>query len=229
MKAWFSSFLVFLSLAASSAASVTVQFEFEALRGSDGLPVGTGVTLNVSTVVLLVADSDKSGAFSSPVVGNSLSVGSSFGATPNSDRIFHAVSIPSGSSGFVSGQFTVDHTDLGLNAETDIQDTKWALFWFPGATLNGTIATDQSYGVFHSSTLPDYTASGFSNPDQAMVMPANGTALVTTFYYDQGIEPDGVSTPSVSQFSANLVVIPEPSALVMTLLGSAALLRRRRA
>jgi len=199
-------------------ASVTLQFEFEALRDSSGTPVAS------STYAIFVVDSNKNNVFPSAaeLLGSALSVGGYIG----DDRIFYAglVNAVANLSGTVA---SLTGNDLGLSSDDEIAGTKWALYWFPGLSSapEGGLQADQSYGFYHNATIDSYTQIEFG-ATAAMVMPNNGST-VQVLYLDTATE--ATAFPSVSDFTASFIVVPEPSAMVLTLLSSALLLRRRRA
>lgn len=83
----------------------------------------------------------------------------------------------------------------------------YGIYWFPGKSPGNTLTGDYEIGGYFQSDTTEFAAYG-------MFAPPPLTAQ----------EPAAFD---VSGFNA--IIIPEPSALVLTLLGSAALLRRRRA
>ena len=215
-KKLFGLFLAFLS-AQQLFASVTIQFEFEALRDSSGNP------LLSQTYAVFIADSNKNSVFpsASDLFQSELKVGDYVG----DDRIFYSGLI--GTDGLLDGTAaTITGNDLGLASGDEISGTKWAVYWFPGLSAapgEDGLQAGQSYGFYHNNEIDPYTEANFG-ATAAMVMPGEGTVQV--LYLDSETEP--TSFPSPEDFTANFTVIPEPTAMVLVLLSSAVLLRRRR-
>lgn len=200
-------------------ASVTIQFEFEAFRDSSGSP------LTSETYAVFIADTNKDSAFpsASDLFGSGLEVGDDI----NSGRVFFsgvvgANSILSGTASAISGN------DLGLNSDDEISGTKWAVYWFPGLSAApgpGGLQDGQSYGFYHSDQIDPYAQSDFG-ASASMVMPGDGST-VSVIYVDNETNTN-TSFPSPQDFTASFTVIPEPNSVILVLVGSAVLLRRRR-
>lgn len=205
-------------------ATVTIQFEFEAFRDSSGDP------LISQTYAVLIADSNKDSVFpsASDLFGSGLAVGDDIGG----NRVFFAGTTGDGDLNnpnyaiFTGTAASLSGNDLGLNGNDEIAGTKWAVYWFPGLSAapgTGGLQAGQSYGFYHSDQI-DTTAASFG-ATASMVMPSAGSA-VSVLYYDTEIE--STSFPSPEAFTANLTVIPEPTAMVLAMFGSTLLLRRQR-
>lgn len=212
--------LPLLFLTQQLVASVSISFEFEALRDSSGVPLAT------ETYVVLIADADKDSIFPSAtdLLGAQLSVGEDI----QGSRVFFAgTTITTNNARFQDNTGSLDSNDLGLTNNNEISGTKWAVYWFPGlSTAPGAsgLQEGQSYGFYHSDQI-DAQAAAFNATD-SMVMPADGNNA-TVMYFDT--ETDNTTFPSVQDFTADLSVVPEPSAI--TVLGMVCLfilLQRRR-
>lgn len=209
-------------------ASIVINFEFEALRDSSGIAVSNG------TVFALIA-SNSSGSLPSAtdLLGAELSTGFDIS---NGSRIFavgqttSAVSAPGNAAGSLN--------DLGGDNYSSVSDTRlgaapigsiWGLYWFPSISTTGTtIAGGDVYGFFQSSNVDTGQPIG----DTAMILQGDGNPASVAYYdlptLNTFAGPPTANTPSVSDFSANFTVIPEPSAAILGLLGAGALLMRRR-
>lgn len=193
-------------------ATVSIQWEFEALRDAAGNP------LAVSTAYVLVADTGGNGMVpdSEGVVGVSLAVGSSVGQ----GTVFFA-----GTTAGAVAQGSV--VSLDMDAFGVQAGDSWSLLWFPGINSVGdsvVVDAGQSFGSFQSSTI-DPVAIGFG-ADQAMVFPADGSPLVTTLYFDSSTE--ATISPTPGEFTASLTAVPEPSSFALTATAMMCMLLRRR-
>jgi len=218
--------LVLIGLAVYSQqllASVSISFEFEALRNASGVP------LDVNTLTILIADSDKNSLFpsASELFEADLAVGNDVAG----NRIFFSSTTGSGganSATLLGGMTSVVASDIGLSNNNEIGGTRWAVYWFPGLSTapgSGGLQSGQSYGFYHSDQLESTAAS--LGATHSMVMPADGTTAATVMYFDTAIQD--TSFPSVQDFSADLTVVPEPSTIAVLIMFSGILsLRRRR-
>lgn len=217
------SFLVALMCSKSLFASIAISFEFEAFRDSSSAPLAT------ETLSILVVDTDKNSIFpsASDLLGTTLSVGDYI----NNDRIFYSGRTGDGAinNATLSDSITgVTGNDLGLASNSEIENTRWAVYWFPGlsaAPSVGGLQSGQEYGFFHSDQI-DSTAAASFNATASMVMPPDTATAVNTFYFDTATE--NTSFPSVQDFTADLTVVPEPSlTLLLSTIGVLVLFRRR--
>ncbi len=209
--------LPLVALSQHLVASVTISFEFEALRDSSGIP------LSGDTYTILVADSNKDSIFPSPsdLLGAQLNLGDDIAG----NRIFYSGTF--NGSIFDDTAASLEASDLGLSDNTEIDGTRWAVYWFPGlssAPGASGLQQGQNYGFFHSDQI-DPTAQAFG-ATASMVMPPDGTQAQTILYFDT--ETENTSAPSVQDFTADLTVVPEPSTLLLVGLASFAFLLRRR-
>ena len=211
-----------LATAIVANAAVTIQFEVESLRDSNQLPVQDG------TPWFLVADSNRDGIF--PGEDALLNKTLASGVDIFGDRVFASGTTNSAEGNLgranISATFSIV-SDLGFSEDGEQVNQKWAIYWFPGlASINSNIEAGQSFGRFHGEVVD----SG-SGGDSAMIFQA-APSLTTTLYFDSEVLSDfdtpTANTPSVSDFSANFTVIPEPSSVGLALLGVLGLMARRR-
>lgn len=212
--------LLFLPLALLThqlVASVSISFEFEALRDSSGVPVTT------NTYVVLIADTDKDSIF--PSASDLLNAQLNVGEDILGSRVFFTGTTNNGILQNNTG--SLNGSDLGLTNNSEIGGTRWAVYWFPGlSTAPGAsgLQEGQSYGFYHSDQI-DAQAAAYG-ATHSMVMPGDGDNA-TVLYLDT--ETENTTFPSVQDFTADLTVVPEPSAI--TVLGMVCLfilLQRRR-
>lgn len=102
----------------------------------------------------------------------------------------------------------------------------WGLYWFPGLTAaNNLVPADRDFelGGFTQTDL-----NGKASGNQGTTIPSDGV-IVTTYFFDKDTTQEPTDLPA-SRFTAVSVTapVPEPSTLVLSVLGLAALLRRRR-
>jgi len=209
------------------ASAVTINVFSGAYRNNANVAVPDG------TLFALVADTDGSGTFggaasfgpnaslSAPqslglfTQGQTLTTGSLLGG----DTIFGLGTVKGVALGDGPGiadqvfSFTLTAATSGLN---------YALFWFPGGTLNGagTIGTigGQAGGINNlvagggntGMTIPTNNAASVS---QGALDPANGGAVPVTRF---------------QAFATTGAAVPEPSAALLGAIGALGLLRRRR-
>lgn len=215
-----------LLIPAQAIASVAFTFDFASLRDS------TGNALNNSSSFILVADSNDDGLFpdASTLLGEILATTLEFGGTgTNGDRIFYADSLSS--TGSASGFVSVDYSATSPGVAV-VPGDLWGIFWFPNLAVGGTIAAGQTYGFFQSSVIDESLNFG---SNWAMTFPTDSGQAVDVFYWEEeklvaeSFAPTA-NTPSVSDFSANYNVIPEPSSAALGLMGlaGACMVRRRR-
>jgi hypothetical protein len=191
-------------LAMPAFATINIQFDFANLRGA-GSP---GTPLVSTTLAVLIADSDGDGQLptSDELQDAVLAANQSIAG----DIIFFAGLTTGGSFG--STALNLDYTSLGV-----AQNDAWGLYWFPGLSMVGaTAAAGQIYGAFQTSTLDQATVDNAGATD-AMKFPGDSGQTVVTAYYDSQYLSDLMITPTVNSpsptaFSANLMVVPEPSA-----------------
>lgn len=132
---------------------------------------------------------------------------------------------------FVDGENTSGMPSLSIQTIvltdaqwTSLSDKNWGIYWFPGITSLTATLPNSSFQV---GGIRETDAG--SGGDLGMVIPTfvdNSTQTRTAAFLDNSTEVGGDIV--ASRFTA-INAIPEPSAMVLTLLGSAALLRRRRA
>ena len=217
----FSGFIAAL-LATPALATVNIQFEFGSLRDSGGTPLAS------TTLVLLVADTSGDGFFPSALDLNGATL--SNGQTIGGDKVLYSgTTVNTPANGTISGTvFKIDYAALGIN-----QGDLWAIYWFPGVSAEGAVASPgDPYGFYRTSVLDQATVDAVGATD-AMVFPADTGATVRTAYYDsQVLGTFGIAStansPDPSDYTASLTVVPEPSTIILGALGGLALLRRRR-
>ena len=139
----------------------------------------------------------------------------------NGDRILEVFLV----DGFnTSGQTAVTYQTITLSDAQwqAVSGKKWGIFWFPE--------------LIGSTTLPssgNFEIGGYYDPN---VGSGGHSGMVMPTYVD-GTNPQvvaafiGTDVPGAGGAlgTSNFTAIPEPSAMLLTLLGSVALLRRRRA
>jgi len=212
-------FIQLLSLALYSQqllASVSFSFEFEAFRDSSGIPLST------ETYAVLIADTNKDSIFpsASDLLGAELNVGDDI----QGNRVFFSGS--TSNSIFQNNTGSLNGSDLGLDNNSEISGTKWAVYWFPGLSsapgVSG-LQSGQSYGSYHSDQIDAEAAA--IGATAAMVMPADGSNVIV-MYFDT--ETEATTFPSVQDFTADLTVVPEPSTVALIGLVSLVFILRRR-
>lgn len=221
-------FITSFAIAPALQATVSIELQFGTLRASTGDVVSNGTLWALfyqsATATLpggLVQDSSlvdtidqKSSIASDFTRGSTIAEGQTIGGS----KILLTGVV--GDNGIVvdTSLTAVDLTTLGVAT-----DGIYGFFWFPGLTAtNNDIPLS---GAFEVGGFNELTASANSGGNQGMKFPADGASVITA-YFDEVITEGGTDF-STARFTA--VAIPEPSAIVLTLLGSAALLRRRRA
>ncbi len=142
------------------------------------------------------------------------------GATIGLDKILWAGEVDglntSGASG-IGGHNLSSFTFASLGVAAG---GKWAVYWFPSLTAGSNTLPGSSFEVGGIQQ----TTVGLSGGDIGMVMPAadNTGSTYSAAFIDIGNGGD------IADSSLTAVAIPEPSTLVLSALGLAALLRRRR-
>jgi hypothetical protein len=214
-------------------ASATVGFAIGDLRDAAGTPLAD----NTSTWAIIVSNT------TDPLPGG-LTDGNSLGSS-NTTQIandFNNVYLTVGNK----GSYTITHVGLiasvGLLGEPGVaQDTVaftiqtagavtagklWGLYWFPGFSNGQQLTGSYQVGGFSQSVSNAASGGSFGT-----TVPTDGTNESAVNFietnYNQNVLLGGDTGLAAARFTA--VAIPEPSSLVLTLLGSAALLRRRRA
>lgn len=219
MKIAFSVLLLSLLSVSLSTASITIAYTMgEAYTAGGSSQVAAG------TIGVLVADTSGTGNFAQgeDLIGATLSVGQLIGDA----RILGVISASdltgSGDFGFFQTLAIGDALLTGLNfgTSTNTAGSDLAFYWFPGITDEGSAITGgQSYGYFRSDTV-----DGFSGSEMSFNLPENSSvnelaALSTNL--------GGSYDPVL--FQANSVAgIPEPSRMILAMLGFVGLMFRRR-
>ena len=202
-----------------ASAAIGIFWDFEALRDSEQS------VLPANTLYAFIADSNNDGILpdAESLLDKTIAVGNEI----EGNRIFLTGSTGAGGTAFGNANFQIQD-DLGFLSTGDQANARWALYWFPGLTDSApTLQAGASFGMFQSDNV-DTASGGFS----AMRFPSQGSQ-VDVFYFDTetltgfGDTPTA-NTPSVSDFSANFTVIPEPSSVGLALLGVLGLMARRR-
>jgi hypothetical protein len=216
----------FLLTNSGTCASVALTYEFDSLRNT------SGSALSSPYVLIFVADSNGDGFF--PTANSLSGIPLTNGGTIAGDKIFEVKVTTAGSLGFQapSGSITVDFTTNSLN---ELGGTKWSIYWFPAITAADTVLTvGTKYGYYHSPVRDAAAVTAFGNTAYSgMVFPASGTPTTEVGFFDttiisaESVLPT-VNTPTVSNFTASLTVVPEPSTFLLSAFGALALLRRSR-
>lgn len=209
----------------SSFAAISIDFAFAQLRDS------TQQAENGMIFILVAANGlgELPSLDGEDFLGFSLETGDVLG---NDSKIFFSGSTANNgigdgeASGFADNltgtNYDADPSGLLGSAEAG---SAWGLFWFSGVTdSTQTVVAGTMFGFYQNSTVD--SASPYGNT--AMVLPSSGSVEVG--YYDAGLigGSSTANTPSVSDFSANFTVVPEPSATLLGLIGVGALFLRRR-
>ncbi len=195
-------------------ASVTIDFQIGNVLNS------SLVSVPVGTVGILLADNNGTGLpTSTELVGAILSGGGSIGDSQILS-VMQAVNAGGGLNAFVSGLLSISLTG-GLTGGAGITGTDLAFYWFPGITTVGSTVTDgQSYGVFRTDLIdgPSGGSLSFNLPSDG----ASGSIYAFTLN-ESGGYPNNT-------FTANLTAtaVPEPSRMILTVIGLGAFLMRRR-
>lgn len=217
-----------IALLSAADASVTIQFEFEALRDAAGFP------MTVPGVAVLIADSNGDGLLPTPaeLFDATLSEYQLVGGTTSSDAdtiIYAGLTDSSPAPGNFNGTASsLDLASLGL-ADGDI----FGVFWFPSLGSLGTkVPVGAQYGMYQNSNIDQAVVDLGWGATRGMTIPSEPNTERTQFYDTSVILAEGVettiNTPSIANFTASLTVIPEPTTLTLSALALVALLRRRR-
>lgn len=198
-------------------ASVTINFEFSsAYTASGASQVAPG------TIGVLVANTGTGFSSGEALIGSTLSVGSNLG-TSKILAVMNAFDFNFGNTpltmGFSDSILLSDFTGLTLGTNSNTAGTDLAFYWFPGLTSSGSvIAEGQSYGYYRTD-LVDLN----SGADMSFNMPQDGFTF--TLAASSLVNPE-------SSFQANSTAgvagIPEPSRMILALVGFAGLMLRRR-
>ncbi|MFZ4766989.1 MAG: PEP-CTERM sorting domain-containing protein [Roseimicrobium sp.] len=208
-----------LLVASQASATVNLQFQVGSLRN------GAGDIVPLNTTVILVSDTN---GFSAPadiaaeLLGVTIATGQTVGSGGKILRVVGASDISGlGNVGYVDGSI-FDLTALGLTGAAGTAGTDLAIMWFPGltGTASQVLAGGQAFGFYRTDTVD--TASG---ADISFNVPADPGAytlasLDNTPNLLGGISPDA--------FKAPYTVSPEPSRLMLVLLGVVGLITRRK-
>jgi hypothetical protein len=218
----------------SAFAAVTLNLDFGSLKDS------TGDKLPDSTLVVLIANTDMTlGALPGGLTDRAVEGGGGLdptlafehfknkqlavGQTINSDKIIYVGEV-NGLNGYGTGYEGIafdNNVEITIGAGVSTGQS-FGLYWFPGLTINS-----NTLGV-NSFEIGGFYNSGLNLGDIGMEIPGDG--LSTVIQRDSAAAAlDGASS-DIQPVEFNAInAIPEPSSLVLTLLGSTALLRRRRA
>lgn len=214
--------LLFSLVANTLFASVTIPFTVgEAYTAGGVSQVAPG------TIGVLVADTTGSGIFAqgASLVGANLSVGEMLGDS----RILGVISASDlsglGDFGFFDTLTIGDAllTGLTFGTATNTAGSDLGFYWFPGITTAGGIVSEgQEYGFFRSDTVDSLSGSEMSF-NLAENGSTNALAAFTT-------NLDGSYDPALFQANstAGVAGIPEPSRMILAMLGFVGLMFRRR-
>jgi len=192
--------------AASAQASVTIAFNADSLRTSDGTPAPT------DTLAMLVADADGLGfgALSAGSINQFDTIGSGDVVVARFD--FSTFATPG----------VIFEAPSGINLTGFDTGDELAIVWFPGLTTADTaIAQGQSYGLLSSSAWTVPSDGGTATGYQVISTSNNG------FF---GPTPETLNVTDV-QSQAAFTAVPEPrayAAIAGALALGALTLRRRR-
>ncbi|HCN76921.1 MAG TPA: hypothetical protein DIT13_06960 [Verrucomicrobiales bacterium] len=216
---------LFLAAASFGHASITINF------GLGGVyTAGGGSQIAAGTIGVLVADTTGAGfAQGADLVGSTLSVGSSLGTNGRILGVLSATNnlFGSGIAGFDAAINITDPLLSGLTfgTATNNAGSDLMFYWFPGITSAGsTITEGQSYGSFREDSL---AALAGSASDMSFNLPANSDLLGL---YANTINTGGDLPNDTFQANstAGVAGVPEPSRMILALLGFAGLMFRRR-
>lgn len=215
-KTIFAIFAYILPITALNA-TVTFNTQFGQFLDSNSVNVPFG------TLLALIVDSDNDGLIADTLTTDSNITSSSQGANFNGATIAQN-NLVGGDLIFATATTNNDggagtwlDTVSGITGLESLSGRAWGIFWFPGETASGvTLGGSFEIGGINILSNPDPGTVGMIVPnDGANVFFGGTTASVGA----------GGSTPP-SSFEA--VLVPEPSAALLALLGTGALLMRRR-
>ncbi len=225
------SLFIFACLCGASHATITLNTFFGIATSSDGVTPVPDDTLWIMIVdrdgnnVLpggLEADSSlNQNVDTSQIADDFSNIMLSLGATINGDVIF-AMGGMNGTENFGQAGISNEAIELGLG-ESDILGSSdvgktFGFYWFPGIAYDSGNPNVQLGSVFEVGGISTVNNLDAGDP---MVIPGDGI----TINIGASTEELGGTTPS-ADFTA--LAIPEPSTLVLSLVGAVALLRRRR-
>lgn len=202
-----------------ASASITINFTFGPAYTAGGSSMVAAGTLGV-----LVADTGGGGLPSgNSLVGSSLTTGGLLGSSKIL-HVFQAKDITeAGSFGFDEVVNITDFSGMTLGTSSNTTGTDLGFYWFPGLTTIGDlISSGQSYGFFRSDII-----DGGSGGDMSFNMPADGFTY-TLAAYDDSLGGGYASSQFQANSTAGVAGIPEPSRMVLALVGFAGLMLRRR-
>lgn len=203
-----------LLLAANARATVTIDFQLATALDSTSAPVAA------NTIGILVADNYGTGLpTAAELLGAVLSNGSLIGDSTIL-RVFQAADLGVNQFGFADSLTLA--LGSGITGGAGTAGTDLGFYWFPGiTTIGATVSGGQSYGFYRSDTVA--TGDGSTMSYNVPSDPSSSSLYTLT--------PDLMgSTPSTS-LVANLTVAsaaPEPSRLMLGVMGLGAFLMRRR-
>jgi hypothetical protein len=160
--------------------------------------------------------------------GINLTAGTTFGSGSRILQVIGASDLNSNEFGYSTTLSNLDLAANGLTGAAGTAGTDLALLWFPGLTGSASqnLTVGQSFGFYRSDTI-DAASYGGSAPVDAISfnVPTDGFTYQLAAY-DTNL--GGSIAPS--SFNATGVVsgVPEPSRSVLTILGLAGLIIRRR-
>jgi hypothetical protein len=207
-------------------------FSYQAAMGSVTLDIQTGALrtsggtiIPANTTMILVADTDgfsPLAGLSTELLNLSLTAGSTFGTNGKILNVVGASDINElGNFGYVFNP-TLNLTDLGLTGGSGTTGTDLAVLWFPGLTGTAaqTLGNGQSFGFYRSDTIDSASGGSFT-----FNVPPE-TSNVSIYAVDPNV--GGGIAPSTFNATGTVGAVPEPSRAVLTILGLAGLIIRRR-
>lgn len=208
--------MLFLCCAGFASAELTIQLDMARLYTAGGSSQVADGTIGV-----LVANTSGGGfGQGASLVGAELSAGQLLGG----NRILGTLQAfdvsDAGDFGFGQPVTVSDFTGMTFGSSNGSGGTELAVYWFPGITTAGSIVSEgQSYGYFRSDTVDIDAGSNIS-----FNLPADGGNYSLVAY-----ETDLGGSFDAANFQANSVAgIPEPSRMILAMLGFVGLMFRRR-
>jgi hypothetical protein len=215
-----------LLIASNANATVTLNFQFGQLTDS------SATTLQDTALWAIIYDDNGDGTLPGGLDGNSslteadrtaanaafLGVNIQKDTVVDGDKILFTGEIEGSlGDGIVGDQRNFDLNSLGLAT-----GVRWGFYWFPGLTTASTNLP--SSDPFEIGAIQEDNANTGSGGNAGMTIPSDGANVVVAYF--DNTTSGNASGLDEDRFQA--ILVPEPSALLLGVLGGLALLRRRR-